>query len=131
MRIDEALRRLRMEIGDPARSFDTNSIGDGMTSDYDLPKQNIDDTSLVVTITNGSVVTTLTLGQDYQLNANQGFIRLTSPVPFGAIFSTSGKAWGLFTDRELRQYVEDSLLQHCQGRTVKERIRTYRGFISY
>lgn len=131
MYMQEAIRKIRIEIGDPSRSFETNSIGDGMTTLYDLPKQNIDLNSLAISILNGASLTTLTHGPDYQINANQGFLSLTSPVPFGATLITSGKAWGLFTDTELEAYVKDATRQHCHGRTIKERLRTYQGFISY
>lgn len=131
MQMHEALWRLRIEIGDPPRSFQTNSLGDGMTSDYDLPKQNIDVDTLSVSIVNGAVVSYLVNGPDYQVNSNQGFLQLTSPVPAGAVLITQGTAWGLFTDRELGRFVKDSVNQHCHGRTTKERMRTFRGFISY
>src|SRR5579859_2180232 len=131
MHMHEAIRRLRIEIGDPCRSFETQTIGDGMTSSYDLPKQNIDLDTLQVSIINGAVTTTLSLGPDYQINADQGYLQLSNPVPSGAILATSGKAWGLFTDHDLRKFINDSVLQHCHGRTNKQRVRTNRGFISY
>jgi len=131
MNMEEAIRRVRIEIGDPSRSFETQTIGDGMTYDYDLPKQNIDLDDLQVMIQNGATLTTLSVGQDFSINSHQGFLQLTNPVPFGATLITKGRAWGLFTDHELRSYIRDAVLQHCEGRTVKERMRTNRGFISY
>ena len=131
MYMHEAIRKIRIEIGDPPRSFATNSIGDGMTSLYDLPKQNIDLNVFQVSIVNGSTTQVLVNGPDYQVNAHQGFLTLSSPVPFGANLITQGRAWGLFTDEELEYYVKTSSRQHCYGRTVKERMRTFRGFISY
>jgi hypothetical protein len=131
MQTDEAIRRLRMEIGDPPMPFKSNYLGDGMTTDYDLPKQNIDCDNLVITITNNSTVTTLQRNVDYFINDHQGFLSLVNVVAFGATITVSGQAWGLFTDRELKKFIDDSVHQHCYGRTVKERQRTYRGFISY
>lgn len=131
MDLDEATRRLRMEIGDPPMPFKSNYLGDGMTTDYDLPKQNIDCTQLKVTITTGNTVTVLQQNVDYYLNEHQGFLSLVQPVPFGSTITAAGCAWGLFTDKELKCYIDDSVRQHCAERTVKERQRTYRGFISY
>lgn len=131
MKIEEALRRLRMEIGDPSLSFKSNYLGDGLTTDYDLPKQNIDIHSTVVAITNGATIITLQNGVDYFLNEHQGYLQLINPVPFGATITVTGNAWGLFTDRELAKFIDDSVRQHCAERTIKERMRTYRGFISY
>lgn len=120
-----------MEIGDPPRSFKSNYIGDGMTTDYDLPRQNIDFDDLSVFITNGATVTQLEAGTDYYIDVDQGYMSLNSPVPFGANITVNGRGWGMFTDYDLIKYVEDSVKQHCDNRTVKERMRTYRGFISY
>lgn len=131
MELRELTRRLRMEIGDPPRSFRANYLGDGMTTDYDLPKQNIDAETLQVSITSGATVTMLQKDIDYKLNTEQGFLSLNNPVPYGSTITTSGNAWGLFTDRDLKKFIDDSVRQHCQGRTVKERLRTFRGFISY
>jgi hypothetical protein len=131
MRLNEAIRRLRMEIGDPPIPFKANYIGDGMTTDYDLPKQNIDTNNFTVVIVTNSSVTSLQRNVDYYIDDHQGFLSLVNAVPFGSTITVSGQAWGLFTDRELKTFINDSVLQHCHGRTVKERQRTYRGFISY
>lgn len=131
MKLEETIRRLRMEIGDPSTPFKANYLGDGMTSDYDLPKQNIDSKTLTVIITNNSTVTTLQKNVDFYIDDHQGYLQLVNPVPFGATITTAGNAWGLFTDKELTTFINDSVRQHCAERTVKERMRTYRGFISY
>lgn len=131
MHMHEAIRKIRIEIGDPSRSFETQTIGDGLTSDYDLPKQNIDPDSFQVYVQNGATLTSLYSGVDFQVNTHQGFLELTNPVPSGAILITKGRAWGLFTNEELEHYVKDAARQHCQGRTRKERMRTSQGFISY
>lgn len=120
-----------MEIGDPPRTFNTTYLGDGLTSMYDLPKQNIDVDTFQVQVENGATLTTLTLGPDYQIDVEQGFLQLTNPVPFGATIITEGTAWGLFTDTDLKKFIEDSINEHGFGRTIKERIRTVQGFISY
>jgi len=120
-----------MEIGDPPRNFESTYLGDGMTSIYDLPKQNINTDTLQVQIVNGATLTTLTNGPDYQINVDQGYLQLTNPVPFGATIITQGTAWGLFTDKDLIKFIEDSVRQHTHGRVITERMRTFQGFISY
>jgi hypothetical protein len=131
MHFKETVRRLRMEIGDPPRPFRTNYLGDGMTTDYDLPRQNIDLSCLMVSITQGATTTLLEQGTDYFIDEEQGFLSLVAVVPFGATITAVGMAWGIFTDKDLKKFINDSVHQHCQGRTVKERLRTNRGFISY
>lgn len=131
MELKEIIRRVRMEIGDPPRPFKSNYLGDGMTTDYDLPRQNIDCDNLTVFITNGSTVTSLEDGTDYSIDEDLGYISLMVAVPFGATITVTGQGWGMFTDHDLKKYIDDSVRQHCDNRTVKERTRTYRGFISY
>lgn len=120
-----------MEIGDPSQPFVTSTLGDGFTSLYDLPKQNIDPSSTMVAIVNGATTTPLISGIDYTLDAELGYLQLVNPVPNGATVITQGKAWGMFTDDDLITFVEDSVKQHCHGRSVRERLRTVQGFIAY
>lgn len=131
MQMSDIISRVRLEIGDPLQPFLTSSLGDGMTSLYDLPKQNIDPGTLVVSIVNGAVVTQLQNGSDYILNEELGYLQLNSPVPNAATIVSSGNAWGLFTDDDLAILINDSLRQHTLNRFIEERLRTSQGFISY
>lgn len=131
MQLSDAISRVRLEIGDPLQPFLTQSLGDGMTSLYDLPKQNIDAETLTVTITNGAITQNLVLNVDYIVNAELGYLQLTSPVPNGARLVTQGNAWGMFTDDDLTLFINDSINQHTQGRSIRERLRNRQGFISY
>jgi len=131
MYMHEAIRRVRLEIGDPLQPFMTNSLGDGLTSLYDLPKQNIDKDSVTVTLVNGASTQVLTNNVDYTIDDVLGFLQLTNPVPNGAMLLTQGKAWGMFTDHELRTYIMDSVRQHTHGQYRTERFHDKRGFITY
>ena len=124
----ELLSRVRAEIGDPLQPFLTDTLGDGFTQIYDLPKMRIN--ALTVSVLNGAQLTQLTNNIDYLLDSENGIITLTNPVPFGATLKMSGQAWGLFTDSELQTYLIDSLNQHTYGRTIDERIRTRQGFLT-
>lgn len=131
MLLPDMISRVRLEIGDPIQPFITSSLGDGFTSLYDLPKQNIDSVSLSVTITNGASTQNLVQSIDYTINTELGFLMLTNPVPNGATLTTGGNAWGMFTDSDLTKFINNSVLQHCHDRFVKERMRTAQGFIAY
>lgn len=131
MLICDALTRVRNEIGDPLQPFLTNSLGDGMTMLYDLPKQNLSPSTIKVTIINGSTTTNLVLNTDYVLDTELGFIQLTTPVPNNANLIVQGQAWALFTDDELTIYINDSVNQHCYNQYIEERYRDKRGFITY
>ena len=131
MLITDAISRVRAEIGDPYQPFMTNSLGDGMTTLYDLPKQNLDPTTIVATIINGASTTTLNQNTDYTLDTELGFIQLTNPVPNNANLLVQGQAWAMFTDDELTTYINDSVNQHCYNQVIEERYRDKRGFITY
>lgn len=131
MQMTELISRVRLELGDPLQPFMTTSIGDGMTRTYDVPKQNIQDGTFIATTIIGANTTTLVNGIDYQLNETLGYVTLTNILPFGGVLSMQGFAWGLFTDDDLTIFLQDAVNQHSHGRTIKERIRTRQGFISY
>jgi hypothetical protein len=131
MQISDAIHRVRLEIGDPLQPFMTTSLGDGMTSMYDLPKQNIELHTVVVTIVNGAQTTVLVPEADYMIDPVLGYLQLNSPVPNNATLIVQGQAWSMFTDHELRMYIEDSVRQHVFGARITERYRDKYGFISY
>jgi hypothetical protein len=131
MLLSEAICRVRDEIGDPLQPFMTNSLGDGMTMLYDLPKQNLDPSTITVTIINGAETSVLNLNSDYTLDTELGYVQLASPVPNNANLIVAGRAWAMFTDDELITYINDSVRQHCYNQIIEERYRDKRGFITY
>lgn len=131
MQMTDLLNRVRLEIGDPYQPFKTSTLGDGMTNLYDLPKQNIDINSLTITIINGATITDLVEGIDFLINVDLGMVQLTNPTPNGATLVMQGNAWGMFTDSDLTNFLTDSVNEHCFNRTIKERLRTPQGFITY
>lgn len=131
MQMSDAISRVRLELGDPLQPFMSNSLGDGRTSLYDLPKQNLDGDSIRAIIINGATTTALAEGPDFQLNIELGFLQLTAPVPSGATLVVTGNAWGMFTDEDLTIYIKDSVNQHTFRRVIEERYRDKSGFITY
>lgn len=67
----------------------------------------------------------------YTINDQQGQVQLAAAVPNNATLIMAGVSWSLFTDAELTTYVNDSVNQHCAGRTIKTRSLDYRGFVDY
>lgn len=132
MQMSDLINRVRLEIGDPYQPFKTSSLGDGFTNIYDLPKQNLDTNSFSIEIINGSTITQLSPGIDYDVNIELGIVELTNPVPNGATLVMQGNAWGMFTDEDLDILLNDAVNQHVFNRTVEERFRTsIGGFITY
>lgn len=59
MEMAHAIALVRRDIGDPAETFLTNALSDGMSTLYDLPQQNINPAGLTVQYTAGALTTPL------------------------------------------------------------------------
>lgn len=67
----------------------------------------------------------------YTINDQMGQIQLAQAVPNNATLIMAGQSWSLFTDAELSVYLTESVNQHCFGRTIKTKLKDFRGFIDY
>lgn len=56
--VAEVVARVRLEIGDPLQTFNTNALSDGQATWFDLPKQQID--TYALSVVNGAVYTQYT-----------------------------------------------------------------------
>lgn len=131
MDINDAIARVRFELGDPVQPFRSTGVGDGQTQLYDLPKQELNENSLAVTLVNGASMTTLVAGTDYEVNAELGKVFLTSPAPLNATLIIYGTSWSMFSDMELYRIIVESFLQHTYAQEIPERYRDIRGFIDF
>jgi hypothetical protein len=59
METSHAVALVRRDIGDPAETFITNTLGDGMTLLFDLPPQNVNPAGLIVQYSQNAVTTTV------------------------------------------------------------------------
>lgn len=128
----EIINRVRIELGDTGAPFSDTFLGTGMLSTYDLTDFNLWNVT-VNWIRNQSAVL-LTEGTDYDINYQEGRIFLygiASPLPQGDTLVVSGQASGMFSDQELTDFINDAVLQHTNGRTVKTRFKDSNGFIKY
>lgn len=131
MIIDDLIKRVRIEIGDPVQPFRTTAEGDGVFTWVDLPKQNIDPTSLYAEIISGAQINPLVLNIDYSVDPQLGQLTLAHPLPDQSLLIVSGNSWAMFTDDELSQYLYESLHMHTYGQYDMERYRDKFGFITY
>ena len=130
--VQDIINRVRIELGDTGAPFSDTFLGTGMLSTYDLTEFNIWNET-VTWIRNQSPVL-LVKNTDYTMNYQEGRIFLTgipSPLPQGDTLVVSGQASGMFSDEELGSFVNDAVLQHAHGRTVKTRFKDSNGFIKY
>lgn len=124
--------RVRMELGDTGAPFSDTFLGTGLVSNYDLTDFNVWNVN-AVWIKN-QVAVPLTANTDYALNTQEGRIFLIgapSPLPQGDTLIVSGFAGGMFSDQELEVFIHDAVLQHTNGRYIKQRFRDSFGFIRY
>lgn len=131
MEITDLISYVRRDVGDPPEYFKTDTLCDGVTLWFDLPKVNINPTGLLVQTVFNSSLTTLTLNSDYTVDYENGQLILTVPPPNGATLIVTGTSWQLFTDDDLTPICYDAVFQHCYAQTLTERFRDRFGFITY
>lgn len=128
----DIINRVRIELGDTGAPFSDMFLGTGLVSTYDLTDFNV--WNVTVTWIKNQVPQLLVLNTDYTLNTQEGRIYLQgnpAPLPQGDTLIVSGQAGGMFSDEELTVFINDAVLQHTEGRTVKTRYRDSYGFIRY
>lgn len=131
MLITDLISYVRRDIGDPPENFQTNTLCDGATTWFDMPKNNINPTGLVVQLVTGAGLQTLNVGTDYTVDYENGQLSLIVPPANQATLIVTGQAWQLFTDNDLTPLLYDAVHQHCFGQTITERFRDRFGFITY
>lgn len=122
---------VRRDIGDPPQNFQSNTLGDGLTTWFDLPQTNINPAGLTVQVISPSGVQTLIAGSDYAADYTNGQVNLAVPPVNASTVLVTGQAWALFTDTDLTSIMMDSVYQHCFQQYITERFRDDFGFISY
>lgn len=127
----DILRRVRLELGDRGEQFRSSYPGDGSTKAFQLPVQNVTPEQLKVFTIAGAVITDLDSPADYTLDVTNGFLTTTAVIDQATILVTEGLAYGLFSDDELKIFINDALLQHTHGRTTIVKYRDSNGFVYY
>lgn len=128
----DVIQRVRIELGDTGAPFSDSFLGTGMVSQFDMTEFNI--WNVTVTWIKNQVPVLLTENTDYMLNKQEGRIFLLgtpAPLPQGDTLIVSGQASGMFSDQELEAFINDAVLQHTLGRTVKTRFKDSNGFIKF
>jgi hypothetical protein len=67
----------------------------------------------------------------YTLDSVNGTLLFNTIIPLNATLIVTGTAWGMFTDNDLTDIVNDATRQHCMGQTLQERYKSTQGFITY
>lgn len=132
LNMQDVIRRVRIELGDTGAPFSDSFLGTGLVSQFDMTDFNI--WNVTVTWIRNQQPVLLTENTDYMLNTQEGRIFLIgapAPLPQGDTLIVSGQAGGMFSDDELEIFVNDALLQHTNGRTVKTRFKDANGFVKY
>jgi hypothetical protein len=128
----DVIARVRTELGDTGAPFSDSFLGTGLVSQFDLTDFNV--WNITVTWIKNQVPILLVANTDYVLITQEGRIFLIgnpAPLPQGDNLIVSGFAGGMFSDDELETFINDAVLQHTNGRTVKIRLRDSNGFIRF
>lgn len=126
------LSRVRTELGDFSMAFRDVFLGTGELDSYDLSAINVSD--VTVTAKAGSTVTALAPPGDFTLDARAGRILLASsyaPLPDAVVLTVTGNSFGMFSDDDLNMLMDEAILLHASGRTIRRRYRDPNGFIRY
>lgn len=121
---------VRLELGDALEPFRDSFRGNGEQKTYDLPARNIG-TVTAYTIGGDDLITTLVEITDYTVDRDKGLITFLEPPGVDVRYVVEGTANGIFTDTEVRHFLDGALAQHLKGRTVQVRYRDGHGFIQY
>jgi hypothetical protein len=120
--------RVRLELGDTGNPVRDSFLSDGVQVEYFLSAQNVRGSSLVVNLV-GNGVSTPTIS--FTLDEALGLLTLDTTPTEELTVQVSGTTYGMFSDAELAQYVNDAFIQHTEGRHIQTRYRTSDGFIRY
>lgn len=126
------LARVRTELGDFGSSFRDSFLGTGELDSYDLSVINVSGVSVSAKL--GSVVTPLSSPANYSLDVRAGRILLAgtyAPLGDGVALTVTGSTYGMFSDTDLSQLMDEAVLLHASGRTVRKRYRDPHGFIRF
>lgn len=129
--MDEIIARVRLEIDDTPQPFMTVIRGDGSRTDFELDSKDIIDTSVDVYIQNTDDTRTPVDPSSYVLDLASGNIYFNTPPAPDSMVVFKGSSYGLFSDTELTQFVNDAITQHTADKIVQTRYRDSHGFIQY
>lgn len=129
----DAIAKVRRDLGDFGQPFSNTFVGLGTDNGkWDLEATRI--YNYTVLLFNGTNTTVLQKDTDYTVDEVDGVIYMSqshTPLPVGQTIIVNGTTYGMFTDSELTEFVNDALIQHTSGKTVRQRIRDQNGFIGY
>jgi hypothetical protein len=125
------IQSIRLELGDSMEPFRDSFRGTGTKDDYDLPARNISGSLTVYTLSGDDEIIPLAEPTDYTVDRTEGIITFTEPPEKDALYIVEGKANGIFTDEEIKHFLDAALSQHLNGRTTQVRYRDGHGFIQY
>lgn len=127
------IARVRTELGDFGSTFRDVFLGTAELDSYDLSVINVDSVTVTARPSGGSV-TTLTTPQHYSLDQRAGRVLLNgiyAPLPDATTLVVAGTSFGMFSDDDLNMLMDEAVLMHASGRTVRHRYRDVHGFIRF
>lgn len=109
----DLISRVRLELGDMAREFTFNAVGDGATAEYYVNNKPVDPYTLLVTVAQQFIPAPT----GYKLEVDTGIVRFRTPVETGAAIQIHGTAFRYFSDSDITRFVNTAIEQHTYERT--------------
>lgn len=121
---------VRLELGDALEPFRESFRGNGEQKTYDLPARNIATVTAFIIGGNDAIIS-LAEPLNYTVDRAKGLITFVVAPAMDERYVVEGTANGIFTDVEIKHFLDGALSQHLKGRTVQVRYRDGHGFIQY
>lgn len=126
------IARIRLEIGDNPMPFRGQFRGTGVQKTFDLPAVNVSATGLkAFTVHPTTLAITDLVPDDYTLDLANGLITLDTVLTKDYQLVVEGISFSLFSDTEIKEFLNEALLQHTNGASDTVRYRDENGFIKY
>lgn len=109
--ISTLIERVRMELGDNAKSFVERLYPDGTTNRFQLSYNPLDGTSVEVTLDGVNITA------DASVEESTGVLVLDAVPDAGAVLLVNGTHFRYFKDSEMETFVNTALLEHTAKRT--------------
>lgn len=106
--LEHLQERVRLELGDQPRPFETEFFTDGIEVQYRIDYRPVQPESIVMTL--DGVPTT-----EYELDARHGIFLFREVLPEGVVVNVAGVKYRYFNNDDLSVFCQESVAEHATG----------------
>ena len=133
--LDRLRDTVRLELSDPATTFQTRLVGDGEMSWFDLPVRHVEATTLIVKRIpaggDSDDAVDMVADTDYTLDSFQGVLTTPVPVADGDTLYVTGTRYRFFDNTRLDMFIQEAFVQIARGRTQVTATINAQGYRQY